>query len=56
MSTEDGEVLWFDEVFDASRGTRRSSDEADALECEDHLVDAKAREKRRSSRTKRKGG
>ena len=40
MSTEDGEVLWLDEEFDAAGGTQRSSDEADTFECEDHLMDA----------------
>lgn len=40
MSTEDGEVLWLDQEFDAAGGTRRSSDEANTFECEDHLVHA----------------
>ena len=39
MSTEDGEVLWLDEELDVAGGTRRSSDEADTFEGEDHLVD-----------------
>jgi hypothetical protein len=34
MSTEDGEVLWLDEEFDASGG------KAATFECEDHLMDA----------------
>src|SRR5437879_41968 len=38
FTLEHGEVLWWDEDFDASGGSGRATDEGQTLEGEDHLV------------------